>query len=613
MATAPPDFRRASSEPSVVASSNLNGSETAGLKEVPESRTLREQIRAQAIKLVATAGNSRPLSREDIERLARRVTSELAVRESYLGWTMVILASMFWAPQVRRVPVNRRLLLLPLSLEHANQCGSQSGGSAPQDEDYCAACKFEVLKRDAEKVGYRVLPAEGSSVVLEAILNGKVDAILGVASLNILEKALDKILMAGIPCMAVPLGTGQAENASVDQDWVEELIRLPYDPVDPATSTYVHLMRAAAGLLQKSELKRLAPPLYQHRAGQGGKQLTLPELNGHSFQELSPLAATEQIAFDFLTKGGKYSRPFITLAAFDALTGAHGTGPNGSKHLDDLPDSIKRCALSIEVFHKASLVHDDVEDDDAFRYGDQTLHRKYGTSTAINVGDFLIGLGYRLVSREREELGAEIVADILDRIADAHMRLSQGQGAELVWRDSGNKYLTPEDALRIYELKTSPAFEAALYMGMRLAGPVGPYLEVINEFSRTLGVAFQIINDLNDWQGDNHNKLAPAGDILGGRPTVLWALAIQGLPEQDKTHLQSLAAQRPLTPELLSEIRGLYEKARVFEKADQLVASYEARAKAVVADVQHPELRSLLEYLIAMVLMRYNSAPASAS
>ena len=197
------------------------------------------------------------------------------------------------------------------------------------------------------------------------------------------------------------------------------------------------------------------------------------------------------------------------------------TGPD----ISQLPDAVKRCALSIETFHKASLVHDDIEDDDEFRYGTATLHRKYGTPTAINVGDYLIGLGYRLVSRESKALGSDVVSDILDRIADAHMKLSEGQGAELIWRDSHNKQLTPQDTLRIYALKTAPAFEAALHTGLRLAGPTEHYLQPIAQFARDLGIAFQIINDLNDWIGDNHNKLRAAGDVIGGRPTLLWALA----------------------------------------------------------------------------------------
>ena len=64
-----------------------------------------------------------------------------------------------------------------------------------------------------------------------------------------------------------------------------------------------------------------------------------------------------------------------------------------------------------------------------------------------------------------------VQVDLLDSLAAAHVRLSEGQGAELLWRDSLDRRLTPLDALKIYALKTAPAFEAALYAGVRLAGP----------------------------------------------------------------------------------------------------------------------------------------------
>src|SRR4029077_18770239 len=169
-------------------------------------------------------------------------------------------------------------------------------------------------------------------------------------------------------------------------------------------------------------------------------------------------------------------------------------------------DSVKRAALAIETFHKASLVHDDIEDDDTFRYGRTTLHRQYGVSTAINVGDYLIGLGYRLVGRERRELGGDCAADILNRLSEAHLKLSEGQGAELLWRDAADKALTPLDALKIYALKTAPAFESALYAGLRLAGPADAYEKMVAEFSKNIGVAFQVLNDLKDWEGDRDNK-----------------------------------------------------------------------------------------------------------
>ncbi len=108
-----------------------------------------------------------------------------------------------------------------------------------------------------------------------------------------------------------------------------------------------------------------------------------------------------------------------------------------------------------------------------------------------------------------------------------------------------DKRLTPLDALKIYALKTAPAFEAALFSGLRLAGPADKYVEPIKQFARNLGVAFQILNDLNDWDGDDHNKLLAGGDVLGGRPTVLWALALEGLNDDRREELRRLVASEP--------------------------------------------------------------------
>src|SRR5204862_2458386 len=262
-----------------------------------------------------------------------------------------------------------------------------------------------------------------------------------------------------------------------------------------------------------------------------------------------------------------------------ALTGGKGTAGDGAAHIAQFSDSVCRAAMSIETFHKASLVHDDIEDNDPFRYGEETMHKKYGTPTAINIGDYLIGMGYRLVSRETKTLGPDVVADIVDWLADAHLRLSEGQGAELLWRDSLDKRLKPLDALKIYALKTAPAFEAALYAGARLAGPAEHYVEPIKQFARNLGVAFQILNDLNDWEGDDHNKLAAGGDILGGRPTVLWALALEGLSAVKQKELLDLVASDctrsvPTTMQQLTRVHELYQQAGVFEKASRLIEKH---------------------------------------
>ncbi|MEX2186964.1 MAG: polyprenyl synthetase family protein [Pirellulales bacterium] len=560
---------------------------------MPETRAQRESLRARCAEVADKLDKSRPLSKDEMEAVARRTLDDAGLPEGYLGWTMVSLAGEFWREQVAAVPPSRRLFLLPHCLKHAEGCPADYDDFG-LDCKKCGACSIADFRGIAEQMGYKVLVAEGSPIVLKIIVSGYVDAIVGVACLNVLEKAIDKILLSGIPCLAVPLLSSDCRNTSVDEDWVHEMITA--QPTAPAVTTrsYVHLLRASANLFEPAELDRLAPRL------RGGPRLA--EVNGQGATALDPIAATEAIAHDFLAKGGKYSRPFITLAVHDALTGAKGTAADGEQHVRSLGDAIRRTALAIEVFHKASLVHDDIQDDDAFRYGDDTVHRRYGVPTAINVGDYLIGLGYRSVSRETAALGAETAADILNSLAEAHLRLSEGQGAELMWRDALDKRLSPVDALKIYALKTAPAFEAALYGGARLAGDAQQYREPLAQFARHLGVAFQILNDLGDWQGDAHNKLAAAGDILGGRPTVLWALALEALDEADRTELERLPTDDRPAAWRVDRVRQLYQQAGVFDKAARLVDKQRQRAEAVADEIEPDELRRLLYYLIDTVL-----------
>jgi geranylgeranyl diphosphate synthase type II len=370
----------------------------------------------------------------------------------------------------------------------------------------------------------------------------------------------------------------------------------PRSSATVASPMYTHLIRFAKQMFEPGRLDALAPRMHPRRSDS--------RKNGDAVALIDPISGTEAIAYDFLAMGGKLSRPFITLAVFDAMTGGRAARPDGQRYLANLPDAVQRAALSIETFHKASLVHDDIQDGDLYRYGEPTLHRRFGTATAINVGDYLIGLGYRLVSRESKALGAEVVSDILDQLANVHLKLTTGQGAELLWRDSRDKRLSTREALEIYALKTSPAFEAALLTGLRLAGPTDSYREPIGRFARALGTAFQILNDLSDWQPDRHNKLVAAGDVSGGRPTVLWALALESLSDERRERLETLAATVPATDATVGEIEALYREAGVFEKAVDLVAQNEASARRVAEQLASRELRHLLEYLVESVLKR---------
>lgn len=595
MSIAPTEHR--DSEPQPSSTSPANGSSvedvaqpvkrqrrrsTSHLKDVPQSREVRELFKTEAERYARSLDHSRPFLKNELETYGRDMLNQMEQPERYLGFAMVLIGNFFWKRQFLALPFERRMLLLPHCLKHAEGCPAEYDEFG-LDCEKCGACSIADYKVTAEKLGYKVLVAEGSPVVLKIIVSGYIDGILGVACLNVLEKAIDKVLIAGVPSYAVPLHSGDCKNTTLDEAWIWEVLE-KYEPLEePGTSSYVPLMRCAEGLFTDN-FDRL-----------------LPRIRSKTSQAAaSPLGLTEDIAYDWLANGGKRFRPFITLAAWDAASG--GGVQTGEAAADSVPDAVGRVAMAIEAFHKASLVHDDIQDDDQFRYGRETLHRAHGIGPAINVGDYLIGVGYRLIRSCREELGADVAVDILDRMSNAHIKLCDGQGAEMAWQQDPDWGITPLDALQIYALKTSPAFEAALYAGLRMAGEAAVYDDMVTAFSRHIGVGFQILNDLKDWRGDANNKLIAGQDALALRPTVLLALALQAAGPEQRDEIAQILTGTEADSIRVNRLRVLFESLGVFEKADALVDKSRARAEALADDVEDEKVRQLLYFFIDTVL-----------
>jgi len=573
---------------------------TSHLKAVPETLAGRERLKNEAERYAQTLDKSQPFSKDILEGHGRKLLLQLGEPEKYLGFAMVMIGNFFWKQQFLAAPFHRRMLLLPHCLKHAEGCPAEYDEFG-LDCEKCGACSIADYKVRAEQLGYKVLVAEGSPIVLKIIVSGHIDAILGVACLNVLEKAIDKVLIAGVPSYAIPLHSGDCKNTTLDESWVWDVLEKHEEPPATPTTSYVPLMRAANELFDV-HFGRLLPRVRSQGVAQ--------DLN-------APLSATESIAYDWLQHGGKRFRPFITLAAYDAATGGAAAATGAGNVVPTFPDAVSRVAMAIEAFHKASLIHDDIEDDDLYRYGRETLHRRHDLGTAINVGDHLIGLGYRLVSSIRQETGAEAAADVVDRMAAAHVKLCDGQGAEMHWHNSPGQMLRPLDALQIYALKTSPAFEAALYAGLRLAGPIAAYEEMIPVFARHLGVGFQILNDLKDWEGDDDNKMVAGQDALALRPTLLLALAFEAADPEQRAELESLVGD-PLLDDKgpaslrMGRLRRIFEECGVFDKAQGLVEKSRARAEALADEVQPDSLRQLLYFLVDMVLAPETEEPAIA-
>lgn len=560
---------------------------TSHLKDVPATLKQREEIKVAAEKYAAQLDKSNPFTKDQLEKHGHQLLKQMTLSENFLGFAMVQIGNFFWKQQFISIPYERRMLLLPHCLKHAEGCPADYDAFG-LDCETCGACSIADYKVKAEKLGYKVLVAEGSPVVLKIIVSGHIDGILGVACLNVLEKAIDKVIVAGVPSYAIPLHSGDCKNTKLDESWVWDVLEVYQPDNENETSSYIPLMRAANSLF-KDDFEKMLPRIRSKTTAQAN----------------SPLGFTENAAYSWLANGGKRFRPFMTLAAHDALSGGHSlqAGINGDSSETNI--SVGRVAMAIEAFHKASLVHDDIQDDDMYRYGKETLHRQHNTGTAINIGDHLIGLGYRLVNFARDEIGTEAACDILDCMSQAHIKLCDGQGAEMAFQNAPDWSLTPLDALQIYALKTSPAFEAALYAGVRLAGESENYEEMLSPFCRHLGVAFQILNDLKDWRGDDNNKLITGQDALALRPTILLALTLQSATEEEKAEIHSLLlSQEEETSSAwkVGKLRQLFQKHRAFTKAETLIEKSRAKAEALADNVESESFRQLLYFLIDTVL-----------
>ena len=550
------------------------------IKRVPDTKATRDLIRRRAGELEPQMDRTHPLDRQALERLARSTLEGLSLPQDFLGFAMVAISNVFWRRQFEAVPFARRLFLLPNCLRDRSACkgvydqiGLQCAG--------CGACTINSLKRSAEGLGYRVLVAEGTPAVVLKIMEGDADAIIGVACLDSLEKAFRHVVEIGMPHVAVPLLRNGCVDTLAEVDEIAALLAASRDGAAQQTHTYVPLLREAARMFDAESLDGLLRPCMA-----GGAS------------EADPRTATEAIALDWLRMGGKRLRPFVTLAAY--AVGRHGAAvlaPDADVR-GLLPVSVRKIALAIEALHKASLVHDDIEDDDAFRYGGQTIHRKHGVGPAVNVGDYLVGLGYRLIAGEAGSLGGDCVADVLTHLSSSHLELCRGQGMELLWQSRG-RTLRPIDALAIYALKTAPAFETALYAGLRAAGSrIEP--GVLRRFTTCLGEGYQVLNDLDDWREDERNKVVLGQDVLAGRPTVLLALAIESGGE---ARLARIAASR-IEPgaEPAAATKALYQELGVFDRAERLLGKLRTRAEETAADIPEPPLRNLLRFLVRIVL-----------
>ncbi|MBT5928415.1 MAG: DUF116 domain-containing protein [Verrucomicrobia bacterium] len=524
------------------------------LPQTPEERTRFLQF---IRNYVAEYNPVPPMPMADVKVHADKIVEMLGCDTIYRDYIGVLINNEMWRDSLAAIPYERRLLLLPKCLRVESKC------PAPFDEfgllcKQCGLCSIQDLQNEAERLGYAVLVAEGSAIVMSLIQTGKIEAIVGVSCLSVLERAFPYMEAAAVPGVAVPLLQDDCIDTTVDLDWVWDYIHL--------TSEDRSLRLDMVGLREEVDFC-FTPASLDLIMGSGSGE-------------------TEQLAREWLMRAGKRWRPFLAASVVHSLTDIKE---------ESLSDDLRKICVAVECFHKASLIHDDIEDNDDQRYGEQTLHASHGIPLALNVGDLLIGEGYRLIAATK--LSAEQKSHMLQISAEGHRQLCRGQGAELSWMRSPRP-LKAVEVLDIFRSKTAPAFEVALQMGTVFAG-VELHAEVkdtIHAYSEALGIAYQIRDDLSD-----HGEAGETNDLEQLRPNLPLAVAYEKAKDQNKEMLET-AWKRQLNGKVShKDIESLCTELKAIDRSEKLLEAYKEQAIRSIAELDNPSLKGLLRRLIGKI------------
>ncbi len=541
-------------------------------KGIPSAKPQRDSLLAAVRQYVHATAPTPPLGLAELQMHCDRVIASTGADEQWRDWLAVLLSNEVWRDQLAGIPFGRRLLLLPQCLRDADACRGAID-SVGLLCGACGNCVIQDLQAEAQRLGYVVLVAEGSPAVMSLLESGQVEAVIGVSCLAVLERVFPYMQAAAVPGLAVPLLCDGCRDTAIDLDWLWEALHLTSDDV--------------TGRLNLDELRKQVDGWFE--------PASLDETLGPAE------GATGEIARDWLARGGKRWRPFLTACAYQALAQDVDAPPSGAQGLpgaQGMPDDLRKLAVAVECFHKASLIHDDIEDADSSRYDRQTLHTAHGVPVALNVGDLLLGEGYRLIAQCRCASGRKV--EMFRAAAQGHRTLCLGQGAELCWSREPSP-LSSVEVLDIFRRKTAPAFEVALHLGATLAGAGENVHEVLSRYSEALGIAYQIRDDLDDFHDGQASQADRKGDAHVDRPNILLAVATENAEGDDRRRLEDVWRRRSTFQQHWAELAGLFERTGVVARTSELMESYKQLAAGCLGRLDNPSLKGLLRRVITRI------------
>lgn len=279
--------------------------------------------------------------------------------------------------------------------------------------------------------------------------------------------------------------------------------------------------------------------------------------------------------------GGKRMRPAVMILAYRSTGGT------------DIP-KIVDIAAGFELIHSATLVHDDINDGGMMRRGRETVFRKFGLHDAVVTGDFLFAKAF--------QLGGTFDKTVVETTADACAKLAEGEIMQHRYRHKTD--LSVDKYLQIMDRKTAQPIRAGAMVGGYLAGATPVQIQGLGSYGLNLGIAFQIVDDILDFTGDEKKIGKPVGvDLKEGHLTLPSLLAAKSSESARRAILEVIASPDP-SPEAVTECVKVVVSSGAIEKARGVGEYYGMEALQHLSCLSNNEYSKSLRDLVNRVLTR---------
>lgn len=294
---------------------------------------------------------------------------------------------------------------------------------------------------------------------------------------------------------------------------------------------------------------------------------------------------------EFLERGGKRLRPYLCFICYKAVGGK------------DEELAIKISCIP-EIIHNGSLIIDDIEDKSDIRRGKPCSYKLYGISLSINAGNFMYFLPFKILReiKARKKILVKAYETLIKNMTEIH----KGQALDIGWEEHKKMDISIDDYLKMVKYKTGAMARTSAELGALFGGGKKRQIKILGDFGETIGMAFQIQDDILNLAGDikKYGKEI-GGDITEGKRTLMVIHALKKANEQDKNLITGILNKHTKDEDEIKQAIEIIKKYKSIKYASRFAKRIVEKAKKKIAkSIPEGEYKEKLKEIADYVIKR---------